>query len=109
MPDATSISDRNLFPLLAGKMSPGVCRLLRQNLPRGDVKRTAKLAISLFSFLAAVTYRSILQALGRSPKQQLVILYYHGIPCAYRSNFVRQMELLRAARVWPASYRGRLP
>jgi peptidoglycan/xylan/chitin deacetylase (PgdA/CDA1 family) len=74
-----------------------------------DVKRTAKLAISLFSFLAAVTSRSVLQALGRSPKQQLVILYYHGIPHAYRSNFVRQMELLRAARVWPASYRGRLP
>ena len=32
-PDATSISDRGLFRLLAGNLSPGVFRLLQHNLP----------------------------------------------------------------------------
>jgi hypothetical protein len=32
-PDATSISDRGLFCLLAGNLSLGVFRLLQQNLP----------------------------------------------------------------------------
>src|ERR1700736_1422121 len=35
-PDATSISDRGLFCLLAGHLSPGVFRLLQQNLPQAD-------------------------------------------------------------------------
>src|SRR4249920_1243588 len=36
-PDATSISDRGLFRLLAGNLSPGVFRLLQHNLPGGDI------------------------------------------------------------------------
>jgi hypothetical protein len=35
-PDATSISDRGLFGPLAGNLSPGVFRLLQQNLPQPD-------------------------------------------------------------------------
>src|SRR6266545_3503328 len=35
-PDATSISDRGLFRLLAGNLSPGVFRLLQHNLPARD-------------------------------------------------------------------------
>src|ERR1700732_5266192 len=35
-PDATSISDRGLFCLLAGNLSPGVFRLLQHNLPQPD-------------------------------------------------------------------------
>ena len=36
-PDATSISDRGLFRLLAGNLSPGVFRLLQHNLPTAEV------------------------------------------------------------------------
>src|SRR3954466_14811152 len=36
-PDATSISDRGLFRLLAGNLSPGVFRLLQHNLPLADI------------------------------------------------------------------------
>src|SRR6266850_5121121 len=37
-PDATSISDRGLFRLLAGNLSPGVFRLLQHNLARRSMK-----------------------------------------------------------------------
>src|SRR5262245_7702431 len=74
---------------------------------RGGFKRTAKLAISLCYFPFS---RFVSPALGHSPRQRLVILNYHGIPRAYRHNFVRQMEALRrAALVSPAFYRGILP
>jgi hypothetical protein len=43
-PDATSISDRGLFCLLAGNLSPGVFRLLQQNLPRAGLSRCSKLS-----------------------------------------------------------------
>ena len=77
---------------------------------RDDVKRLGKLTISLFYFAAGALSRFVYQALGRSPKQRLIILYYHGIPHVWRPNFVRQMELLRrSARVSPAFYRGSLP
>ena len=77
---------------------------------QGGAKRLAKLAISLFYFVAGALSRFVCQVLGHSPKQQLIILYYHGIPQVWRSNFVRQMEsLCRTARVSPAFYRGSLP
>ena len=41
-PDATSISDRGLFRLLAGNLSPGVFRLLQHNLPQAAVSRCSK-------------------------------------------------------------------
>lgn len=76
----------------------------------GDAKRLAKLAISLLYFLAGALSRFVLQAVGRSPNQQLVILNFHGIPDAHRSNFVRQLESLRrAGRVLPSFYQGSLP
>jgi peptidoglycan/xylan/chitin deacetylase (PgdA/CDA1 family) len=75
-----------------------------------DTKRMAKLAISLLYFAAQELSRFILQAVGRSPNQPLIILYYHGIPAAFRSNFVRQLEAIRrGARVCPAFHRGSLP
>jgi peptidoglycan/xylan/chitin deacetylase (PgdA/CDA1 family) len=77
---------------------------------RARTKRIAKLAISLFYYIARGFSRFILQLTGRSPDRNLVILYYHGIPLAYRSNFVRQMESIRrGAQVLPASYSGSLP
>jgi hypothetical protein len=39
-PDATSISDRGLYRLLAGNLSPGVFRLLQHNLHFGDIARS---------------------------------------------------------------------
>ncbi|MGY3614421.1 polysaccharide deacetylase family protein [Bradyrhizobium sp. USDA 10063] len=73
-------------------------------------KRTAKLIISLLYYLAQGLSRLVLELAGRSPAPRLVILYYHGIPDAYRSNFVRQLESIRrTARVVPASHRGSLP
>jgi peptidoglycan/xylan/chitin deacetylase (PgdA/CDA1 family) len=78
---------------------------------RGDyIKRAAKLAISLLYFAAQEFSRFILQAVGRSPNQHLIILYYHGIPAGFRSTFVRQLEAIRrGARVCPAFHRGSLP
>jgi peptidoglycan/xylan/chitin deacetylase (PgdA/CDA1 family) len=77
---------------------------------RASTKRIAKLAISLFCYIARGLSRLALQLAGRSPDRKLVILYYHGIPLAYRSNFARQMEAIqRGAQVLPASYRGSLP
>jgi hypothetical protein len=42
--DATSISDRGLFRLLAGNLSPGVFRLLQHNLPEADIPPVVKAA-----------------------------------------------------------------
>ena len=41
-PDATSISDRGLFRLLAENLSPGVLRLLQHNLPCVDGSELAR-------------------------------------------------------------------
>ncbi|WP_454630051.1 polysaccharide deacetylase family protein [Bradyrhizobium cenepequi] len=77
---------------------------------RQSAKRMTKLAISLIYYVALALSRFVLRLMGRSPAGELIIIYYHGIPHAYRSNFVRQMELIRrGARVLPASHRGSLP
>jgi peptidoglycan/xylan/chitin deacetylase (PgdA/CDA1 family) len=77
---------------------------------RTATKRVAKLAISLFYYVARGFLRILLQYTGGLPDGKLVILYYHGIPFADRSNFARQMEVIqRGARVLPADYRGSLP
>ena len=75
-----------------------------------DTKRMAKVAISLVYFAAQELYRFVTQAVGRSSNPHLIILYYHGIPTAFRSNFVRQLEAIRrGAHVCPAFHRGSLP
>jgi peptidoglycan/xylan/chitin deacetylase (PgdA/CDA1 family) len=75
-----------------------------------NIKRMAKLAISLIYFASQQLSRFILQVLGRPPSQKLIILYYHGIPATLRSNFARQLEAIRrGARVYPAFHRGSLP
>jgi peptidoglycan/xylan/chitin deacetylase (PgdA/CDA1 family) len=77
---------------------------------RGSFKRLVKLAISLLYFSARALSRFVLELVRRSPDPQLIILYYHGIPRAYRSNFVRQLESIgRGARVVRASHHGSLP
>jgi peptidoglycan/xylan/chitin deacetylase (PgdA/CDA1 family) len=77
---------------------------------RADAKRMAKLIISLAYFMAQELTRLVLRIVGRPPTEKLVILYYHGIPAAYRANFVRQLDAIqRRARVWPSFHRGRLP
>src|SRR4051794_24415920 len=48
-PDATSISDRGLFRLLAGNLSPSVFRLLQHNLPEADISsRLSELSHSAY-------------------------------------------------------------
>lgn len=77
---------------------------------RISAKRMIKLAISLLYFIWRELSQFVLLLMGRSPKEQLVVLYYHGIPDEYRSNFERQLESIRRrARVLPASHDGRLP
>jgi peptidoglycan/xylan/chitin deacetylase (PgdA/CDA1 family) len=84
--------------------------IMRNNSIRASTKRIAKLAISLVYYIARRFSRFALELTGRSPTRSLVILYYHGIPLAYRSNFAHQMESIRrGAQVLPASYRGSLP
>jgi peptidoglycan/xylan/chitin deacetylase (PgdA/CDA1 family) len=94
-------------PAVARRKPPQVGREISVG---ASAKRTAKLAISLLYYLARGLSRLVLRLAGRSPDPRLVILYYHGIPDAYRSNFVRQLESIRRnARVVPASHRGSLP
>lgn len=72
----------------------------------GEIKRGLKLGISLCYFVGQM----LIRMLGKPHRQQLVILYYHGVPDRFRSRFARQMcELQSKARVLPASYHGRLP
>jgi peptidoglycan/xylan/chitin deacetylase (PgdA/CDA1 family) len=67
-----------------------------------SAKRMAKLAISIAYFL-------VLRAVGLTRSGRLIILYYHGVPLAYRTSFARQLEAIRRwAQVWPASHRGNL-
>jgi peptidoglycan/xylan/chitin deacetylase (PgdA/CDA1 family) len=84
---------------------------VRREIPIGlGAKRSLKLTISLAYYLVRGLSRFVMRLVGRSPERGLVILYYHGIPDAYRSNFVRQMESIRrTARVLPASHRGTMP
>src|SRR5262249_24378997 len=90
---------RNI-PVTAGGKSIGV----------QEAKRLAKLTISLAYLVAQGLARFVLQAMGRTPRQRLNILYYHGIPSADRANFTRQMQAIeRGARVMPAFHRGSLP
>src|SRR6266567_5080498 len=77
---------------------------------REGIKRTVKLAISLLYFIGQELSRFILRLAGRPLSQRLIVLYYHGIPDTYLSNFVRQLESIRrGARVVPAAHRGSLP
>lgn len=74
-----------------------------------DAKRLIKLAVSVLYYCEKSLSNFASRLFGRS-QNDLIILYYHGIPHAHRANFVRQMDQLqRAARVLPASYRGTLP
>jgi peptidoglycan/xylan/chitin deacetylase (PgdA/CDA1 family) len=83
---------------------------VRRDISVGSAKRTAKLTISLLYYLVRGLSRFVLRLAGRAPGRKLIILYYHGIPDAYKSSFVRQLESIRRrARVLPASYRGGLP
>lgn len=73
-------------------------------------KRATKLTISLLYYLAREASRFFLWLAGRSPSPRLVVLYYHGIPDAHRSDFVRQLDSIRCrAQVVPASHSGSLP
>jgi peptidoglycan/xylan/chitin deacetylase (PgdA/CDA1 family) len=77
---------------------------------RPSVKRIMKLTISLIYYLVRELSRFVMRLVGRPPERGLVILYYHGVPDAYRSNFVRQLESIRrTARVLSASHRGTMP
>jgi peptidoglycan/xylan/chitin deacetylase (PgdA/CDA1 family) len=87
----------------------GTLSLRRNTSIQQSSRRTIKLAISLFYYLASGVSQFVLRLGGRSPGGKLIILYYHGIPDAYRSNFVRQLESIRrGADVLPASHRGHL-
>src|ERR1700741_2565051 len=75
-----------------------------------NIKRIAKVVVSLIYYSLRELLRFVLRLAGRPLGRNLAILYYHGIPHAYRSSFARQMESIRnRARVFPASYHGPLP
>ena len=94
---------------------PGVVNERRPHVARESsvgpsAKRIVKLTISLAYYAVRGLSRFAMRLVGRSPDRGLIILYYHGIPDAYRSNFVRQLESIRrTARVFPAFHRGSLP
>jgi len=75
-----------------------------------DLRRGAKIGISLIYYVVRELGRLGLRLLGRQPRRHLTILYYHEVTAACRSRFARQMEALsRKALVVPASHRGPLP
>jgi peptidoglycan/xylan/chitin deacetylase (PgdA/CDA1 family) len=75
-----------------------------------DLRRNLKIAISVVYYVFWEVCRLSLRLVGRSSRQRLTILYYHGVAPSCRSNFARQIEALhRGALVVPASYRGKLP
>ena len=75
-----------------------------------QAKRALKIAVSLVYYVLRGIWRCLLRLAGRSSAQRLTVLYYHGVLPGERTAFARQMETLRrAARVFPTSYRGRLP
>jgi peptidoglycan/xylan/chitin deacetylase (PgdA/CDA1 family) len=81
---------------------------IRGEMAMGEIslKRGIKLAISLVYFVLMSGMRMV----GLVPQCRLTVLYYHGVPAQLRLNFARQMDALqRAARVLPASFRGKLP
>jgi peptidoglycan/xylan/chitin deacetylase (PgdA/CDA1 family) len=93
-------------PASGGKELPNI---RRERSVGASAKRTLKLTISLAYYTVRGLLRFVLRLAGRSPDRGLIILYYHGIPDAYRSNFICQLESLRrTARVVPASHRGSL-
>jgi peptidoglycan/xylan/chitin deacetylase (PgdA/CDA1 family) len=110
---ATDLVERSR--LVSHQMPPAVRdRTLPQVSPQTsigpNVKWAVKLTISLAYYLIRALLRFFTPLVGRSQERRLVILYYHGIPDAYRSNFVRQLESIqRTARVLPASHRGTMP
>lgn len=75
-----------------------------------DLRRYAKIGISLIYYIARGFGRLVLRLCGHEPSRRLTILYYHEVTAEQRSKFKRQMEVLgRKALVLPASYRGPLP
>lgn len=75
-----------------------------------DLKRNAKIAISLIYYFGRAICRAFLGLVGRPMRPRLTILYYHGVARECRSSFALQMAALhRRAIVLPASYRGKLP
>jgi peptidoglycan/xylan/chitin deacetylase (PgdA/CDA1 family) len=94
------------FPAVPDEKMPGVGRDISVG---PSAKRTVKRTISLAYYMVRGLSRFVMRLAGRSPDRGLIILYYHGIPDAYRSNFIRQLESIRrTARVVPASHRGSL-
>lgn len=76
---------------------------------RGGIKRHLKVAISLGYFAKQMVACSLRRALGKPHNQQLIVLYYHGVPNRFRSHFARQMDEIQSnAKVFPAFHRGRL-
>jgi peptidoglycan/xylan/chitin deacetylase (PgdA/CDA1 family) len=74
-----------------------------------EVKRNLKIAISLAYYMGRGVLHSLLRLVGRSDRERLTVLYYHGILPEQRLGFHRQMATLqRWARVVPASFRGKL-
>jgi peptidoglycan/xylan/chitin deacetylase (PgdA/CDA1 family) len=75
-----------------------------------NIKRRAKLLISLAHYFMLTILDFGRRVTGRHSKPKLTVLYYHGIPTQYRARFARQMEMLgRWGQVVPACYRGDLP
>jgi N-acetylglucosaminyl-diphospho-decaprenol L-rhamnosyltransferase len=71
----------------------------------GALKRKIKIAISMAFHLQTEANHLLCRAIGRSPPQRLVILYYHGVPANLRSNFSRQLDIISSrVSVVPADY-----
>jgi len=67
------------------------------------VKRSVKVVISSFFFLAAATAERFRKMMGSPAPATYVVLYYHAVPTHTRNRFARQMDkLVRLATPIPA-------
>ena len=63
-------------------------------------KRALKCGISLAVFAASVLARLLIRLSGKQPNGSCVVLYYHSVPPAQRSQFAHQLDvLMRHAKI----------
>ena len=57
-------------------------------------KRVLKCGISLGVFAASTTWRFFPRLLGRTPRANCVVLYYHSVPAEQRTKFAEQLDAI---------------
>lgn len=77
----------------------------QQFVVRDAVKRKVKIGISVAFYLLTEANLLLRWAIRRPTPHRLVILYYHGMPANFHSNFSSQIDIISArVKIVPADY-----